>query len=290
MYTLSPAGRNHASSGPAKTPIQHRLGPTKCRTGFGKDCRPRWLGLPAAFPGAPLPLPATPRNPTAVFRVPAPSKPWAATSAATPGPATAGQRNRSLPAKRAFDILFSLLVMALLLSWLVLLVALVIKLTSKGPVFFRQLRTGKDDQPFYCFKFRSMRVNNESHSKQATAGDARITRIGAFMRKTSIDELPQFLNVLRGDMSIVGPRPHMLQHTEEYAQVVNGFMQRHAVTPGITGLAQVRGYRGETKEVSAMAKRVRFDVWYINNWSFGLDVKIVALTVRQAVLGHDNAR
>ncbi|WP_083325865.1 sugar transferase [Hymenobacter coccineus] len=206
------------------------------------------------------------------------------------GQAGTGHRRRSLRTKRAFDLVFSLLVVALLLSWVVPLVALVVKLTSRGPVFFRQLRTGKDGQPFYCYKFRSMRAHNASPGTQATAGDARITRVGAFLRKTSLDELPQFLNVLRGEMSVVGPRPHMLQHTDEYARVVPGFMQRHAVTPGITGLAQVRGYRGETKAVSAMAKRVRFDVWYINHGSLGLDVKIVTLTVRQAVLGHPNAR
>ncbi|OGX80765.1 hypothetical protein BEN49_03360 [Hymenobacter coccineus] len=177
----------------------------------------------------------------------------------------------------------------LLLSWLIPLVALIIRMESKGPVFFKQLRTGKDNKPFYCFKFRSMHVNAEANQKQASRGDARITRVGAIIRKTNIDELPQFLNVLLGEMSIVGPRPHMLKHTEEYAQVVNNFMQRHTVTPGITGLAQVRGFRGETKEVIAMAKRVKVDIWYIKNWSLLLDLKIVVMTVLQAVKGHDNA-
>lgn len=196
---------------------------------------------------------------------------------------------QTLSAKRMFDIIFALLVVALLLSWLIPLVALIIKLESKGPALFKQLRTGKDNRPFYCFKFRSMQVNDEANHKQASKGDARITRVGAFIRKTNIDELPQFINVLRGEMSIVGPRPHMLKHTEEYSQVVGDFMKRHTVTPGITGLAQVRGFRGETKETSAMAKRVRFDIWYIKNWSFLLDLKIVAMTVVQAVKGHDNA-
>ncbi|TPG62842.1 exopolysaccharide biosynthesis polyprenyl glycosylphosphotransferase [Hymenobacter nivis] len=198
-------------------------------------------------------------------------------------------RTNSFSAKRAFDIVFALLVVVLLFSWLIPLVALVIRLESKGPVFFKQLRTGKDNKPFYCFKFRSMHVNAEANHLQASRGDARITRVGAIIRKTNIDELPQFLNVLRGEMSIVGPRPHMLKHTEEYSQVVNDFMQRHTVTPGITGLAQVRGFRGETKEVIAMAKRVKVDIWYIKNWSLLLDVKIVIMTVLQAVKGHDNA-
>ncbi len=196
---------------------------------------------------------------------------------------------RALPIKRTFDVVFAFLVVALLLSWLVPLIALIIKLESKGPVFFKQLRTGKDNQPFYCFKFRSMQVNDEAHHRQASKGDARITRVGAFIRKTNIDELPQFINVLRGEMSIVGPRPHMLKHTEEYSQVVSGFMQRHTVTPGITGLAQVRGFRGETKETIAMVKRVELDIWYIENRSFLLDLEIVAMTVVQAVKGNENA-
>lgn len=194
-----------------------------------------------------------------------------------------------ISAKRIFDIAFALLVVVLLLSWLIPLVALIIRMESKGPAFFKQLRTGKNNQPFYCFKFRSMHLNDEANNKQASKGDARITRVGAFIRKTNIDELPQFINVLRGEMSIVGPRPHMLKHTEEYSQVVNRFMDRHTVTPGITGLAQVRGFRGETKETIAMAKRVKIDIWYIKNWSFVLDLKIVVMTVIQAVKGHDNA-
>lgn len=194
-----------------------------------------------------------------------------------------------LSTKRMFDVLFALLVVTFLLSWLIPLVALIIKLESRGPVFFKQLRTGKDNKPFYCFKFRSMHVNDEANHRQASRGDARITRVGAIIRKTNIDELPQFLNVLRGEMSIVGPRPHMLKHTEEYAQVVNNFMQRHTVTPGITGLAQVRGFRGETKEIIAMAKRVKVDIWYIKNWSLLLDLKIVVMTIVQAIKGHDNA-
>ncbi|GGF17794.1 hypothetical protein GCM10011383_31550 [Hymenobacter cavernae] len=176
-----------------------------------------------------------------------------------------------------------------LLSWLIPLIALLIKLDSKGPVFFKQLRTGKNGLPFYCLKFRSMRTSADADHKQASRGDSRITRLGAILRKTSLDELPQFINVLRGEMSVVGPRPHMLKHTEDYAQVIDNFMVRHAVMPGITGLAQVAGHRGETKEIAAMAKRVNADIFYIKNWSFFLDLKIVLLTVKQAVKGSENA-
>lgn len=191
--------------------------------------------------------------------------------------------------KRAFDLCFATLVVILLLSWLVPLIALLIKLDSQGPVFFKQLRTGKGGKPFYCLKFRSMRINADADSRQASRDDNRITKLGAFMRKTSIDELPQFINVLRGEMSVVGPRPHMLRHTEDYSRVIANFMERHLVTPGITGWAQVEGHRGETKETEAMEKRVNADIHYIRNWSFLLDLKIVALTVRQAIRGNENA-
>lgn len=190
--------------------------------------------------------------------------------------------------KRVFDMVFALLVAAALLSWLVPIIALLIKMESKGPVFFKQLRTGKDGKAFYCFKFRSMRVNAESDTKQASRGDARVTKVGAYLRKTSLDELPQFFNVLSGEMSIVGPRPHMLSHTEEYSRVIHNFMDRHTGMPGITGLAQISGYRGETRELSAMAKRVNADIYYLQNQSFWLDVKIVLLTVRQALTKNEH--
>ncbi|MBC6606476.1 sugar transferase [Hymenobacter sp. BT188] len=193
------------------------------------------------------------------------------------------------PEKRIFDFLFALVVTAFVLSWIIPLLALLIKLESRGPVFFKQLRTGKNGKPFYCLKLRSMRLSNDADSRQASRGDSRITRIGAFIRKTSIDELPQFINVLRGDMSVVGPRPHMLLHTDNYAQVIEHFMVRHTVTPGITGWAQVKGYRGETKEVQAMANRVEADLWYIQNWSLFLDIQIVSLTIYQALIGSENA-
>lgn len=182
-------------------------------------------------------------------------------------------------AKRVFDFLFALLVVLLLLSWFIPLMALIIKLDSPGPVFFKQLRSGRFNIPFYCLKFRSMRVNPEADRLQACKDDCRITRVGAFIRKTSIDELPQFLNVLMGEMSVVGPRPHMLKHTEHYAQIIDNFMDRHYITPGITGWAQVSGLRGETRETQAMINRVNADLWYMQNRSLLLDIKIIFLTI-----------
>ncbi|UOQ68834.1 exopolysaccharide biosynthesis polyprenyl glycosylphosphotransferase [Hymenobacter volaticus] len=185
--------------------------------------------------------------------------------------------------KRAFDLVFASLVVLFLLSWLMPLIALLIRLESKGPILFKQLRTGKNGKPFYCYKFRSMRTSADANLKQATKGDSRITKVGAFLRKTSLDELPQFINVLKGEMSVIGPRPHMLRHTEDYSKVVHNFMARHTILPGITGLAQVSGYRGETKETEAMAKRVEADLQYIENWSFALDLKIVGQTIAQGL-------
>ena len=191
--------------------------------------------------------------------------------------------------KRVFDIVFSFLVIVLLLSWLFPLIALFIKISSKGPVLFKQMRSGLNNEEFICFKFRSMAQNEESDSIQATKGDARITKIGSFLRKSSLDELPQFLNVLLGDMSVVGPRPHMLKHTEEYSALIGKYMVRQLVKPGITGVAQVKGYRGETKELKDMEGRVRADVWYIENWSLALDINLIALTVWNVVKGDEKA-
>ncbi|WP_345051458.1 sugar transferase [Hymenobacter glaciei] len=204
--------------------------------------------------------------------------------------AVQSQRTKpALPAKRVFDFVFALLVISFVFSWLFPIIALLIKLSSDGPVFFKQLRTGKDGKPFWCLKFRSMRVNADSDKLQAKKGDARVTKVGNFLRKSSLDELPQFLNVLKGEMSVVGPRPHMLHHTEVYSQTIGNFMDRHAVMPGITGLAQVSGHRGEIKEMDAMVKRVEADIEYIKKQSLQLDVKIVLKTVRQACFGHENA-
>lgn len=191
--------------------------------------------------------------------------------------------------KRLFDIVFSTLVIVFILSWLTPLMILLIKLESKGPAFFKQERSGKNNRTFRCYKFRSMKPNNYADQIQTSKKDARITKIGAFMRKTSIDELPQFFNVLFGNMSIVGPRPHMLLHTKEYGVSVDSYMVRHFAKPGITGWAQVTGFRGETKTLEAMEKRVECDVWYLENWTFLLDIKIIFLTVWNIFKGEENA-
>ncbi|SEL25754.1 undecaprenyl-phosphate glucose phosphotransferase [Parapedobacter koreensis] len=191
--------------------------------------------------------------------------------------------------KRIFDLLFSTLVILFILSWLYTLIGLLIKLESPGPVLFKQQRSGRDNKPFWCYKFRSMRVNAESDSKQATPGDNRITRIGAFLRRTSLDELPQFFNVWLGHMSVVGPRPHMLRHTEEYSALIDKYMLRQFLKPGITGWAQVNGYRGETTNPQLMERRVAHDIWYLENWTTMLDVRIVFLTVINLLVGEENA-
>lgn len=191
--------------------------------------------------------------------------------------------------KRAFDILFSSLVMLLLYPMLYLVIGLLIKLSSPGPILFKQKRTGLYGKEFDCYKFRTMRVNKEADEKQATRDDPRTTPIGAFLRHTNLDEIPQFVNVLKGDMSVVGPRPHMLKHTEQYSKLIDKYMVRHLVKPGITGWAQITGYRGETKTLEQMEGRVKRDVWYIENWSFFLDLKIIYVTVINMFQGEKNA-
>jgi putative colanic acid biosynthesis UDP-glucose lipid carrier transferase len=191
----------------------------------------------------------------------------------------------NLTLKRSSDLVVSLLVIILLLSWLIPLLALFIKITSRGPVFFIQSRSGKNGVAFNCIKLRSMYINNDAHSKQALENDSRITSAGKFIRKFSLDELPQFFNVIYGDMSIIGPRPHMLFHTEAYSEIVDDYMNRLHVKPGITGLSQVMGYRGEIKNKMMIANRVRLDIFYIKKWSVGLDIKIVFKTVRLILLG-----
>jgi len=190
--------------------------------------------------------------------------------------------------KRAFDITFSILVVIFLLSWLYPIIAILIKLESSGPVLFKQQRSGRNDIPFWCYKFRSMR-NNTTHSTQATKHDMRITKIGRILRKTSLDELPQFLNVIQGKMSVVGPRPHMLKHTDEYRSIIDKFMVRHFCKPGITGFAQVNGFRGETKVTKDMENRVENDIYYVENWTLMWDVKIIFLTIINVIRGEDNA-
>jgi putative colanic acid biosysnthesis UDP-glucose lipid carrier transferase len=180
--------------------------------------------------------------------------------------------------KRIFDLLFSGMVILLILSWMIPLIALLIKLDSKGPIFFKQKRAGKGNMPFNCIKFRTMVVHH-AEFKQATRNDVRITRIGKFLRRTSLDEFPQFINVLKGQMSIIGPRPHPIKLNEEFSPRIEKFMARQYIKPGITGLAQAKGYRGETRSDHSMRGRVKLDRFYIENWSFLLDLKIVVSTI-----------
>ena len=191
--------------------------------------------------------------------------------------------------KRGFDIVCSLLFLCTLFPIVYIIVGLAIKLSSPGPVFFKQKRSGEDGREFWCYKFRSMRVNAQCDTLQATECDPRKTRIGDLIRKTNIDELPQFINVLKGDMSIVGPRPHMLKHTEEYSHLINKYMVRHFVKPGITGWAQVTGFRGETRELWQMEGRVQRDIWYIEHWTVILDLYIMYKTVCNVIRGDNEA-
>jgi putative colanic acid biosysnthesis UDP-glucose lipid carrier transferase len=190
--------------------------------------------------------------------------------------------------KRLFDIVFSLLIVVFVFSWLIPLVAILIKIESKGPVFFKQGRPGLDQNEFFCYKFRSMHIN-EKTEEMTTKNDPRITKIGAFLRRTSLDEMPQFLNVLMGDMSIVGPRPHLWIHNNEYQKKIKKYNVRLHVRPGITGLAQVKGYRGEIETDDEMVKRIKYDVFYIENWSLFLDIKIILLTVINIFKGQEKA-
>ncbi|KAB6262579.1 undecaprenyl-phosphate glucose phosphotransferase [Bacteroides xylanisolvens] len=191
--------------------------------------------------------------------------------------------------KRTFDIVCSTLFLCTIFPFIYIIVGVAIKMSSPGPIFFKQKRSREDGKEFWCYKFRSMRVNAQCDTLQATEHDPRKTRIGEIIRKTSIDELPQFINVFKGDMSIVGPRPHMLKHTQEYSLLINKFMVRHFVKPGITGWAQVTGYRGETKELWQMEGRVMRDIWYIEHWTFLLDLYIMYKTVYNAIHGEKEA-
>lgn len=191
--------------------------------------------------------------------------------------------------KRCFDVFFSLLFLVLVFPWVYLVFGWLIKRSSPGPIFFRQKRNGINGRDFDLLKFRSMKVNAESDTMQATRDDPRKTRIGEFMRRTSIDELPQFINVLKGDMSIVGPRPHMLRHTEQYSEQIRSYMVRHYAKPGITGWAQVTGSRGETRELQEMEQRIQKDIWYIEHWSFSLDLFIIWKTIVNGVRGEEKA-
>jgi len=191
--------------------------------------------------------------------------------------------------KRFFDIIFSIIVCLFILTWLIPILWVFVKIESKGPLIFSQKREGLDGRKFICYKFRSMKLNTMSDKVHAVENDIRVTGIGSFIRKTSIDELPQFLNVIKGDMSVVGPRPHIPSLSSEYQKDVDDYFKRHAVKPGITGLAQVSGYRGEIKKRSDIKNRVRLDIFYIENWSFLLDVKIILMTVFNVFKGEENA-
>ncbi|MDQ3843873.1 MAG: undecaprenyl-phosphate glucose phosphotransferase [Bacteroidota bacterium] len=191
--------------------------------------------------------------------------------------------------KRIMDVVISALVIVFILSWLIPLIGLLIYLESPGPIFFVQLRSGKRNKPFRCLKFRSMHVNRESDIKQATKKDSRVTRVGSFLRKSSLDEFPQFINVFKGEMSLVGPRPHMIRHTEDYSKIVDDYMIRHFLKPGITGWAQINGCRGEITLPSHIQKRVELDLNYLENWSLWLDIKIMFLTVYNIVKGDKQA-
>lgn len=191
--------------------------------------------------------------------------------------------------KRGFDIVFSLLVIVLLLSWLTPLLFILLNIESKGPVFFKQKRHGYNKKVFWCYKFRSMSPNKDADRTMCSKNDSRITKIGRILRKTSIDELPQFFNVFWGDMSVVGPRPHMQTHTHQYETSVDKYLVRHFVKPGITGLAQIKGYRGEIIKKADIINRVRMDVFYIEKWCLMMDVKIIYSTIFNALRGEEKA-
>ena len=191
--------------------------------------------------------------------------------------------------KRIFDIIFSFCIIIFVLFWLIPILFIIVKLDSKGPLFFKQKRSGLKGKDFYCYKFRSMNLNKFSDEMQVTKFDSRITKIGKFLRNSSIDELPQFFNVFKGEMSVIGPRPHMSKQSLAFEKQINKYILRNAVKPGITGLAQISGYRGEIKKKSDIENRVRLDVFYIENWSFFLDIKIIFKTIFNLFSKEDNA-
>lgn len=191
--------------------------------------------------------------------------------------------------KRLFDVIISGIVVIFFLSWLIPILGLMIRLTSPGPILFIQLRTGRNGRPFRCLKFRTMTYEKDAQFRQATKYDARVTRIGQFLRKTNLDEMPQFINVLLGDMSVVGPRPHALQHDAEYWNTLPGYQSRYRVKPGITGMAQICGSRGETETILKMKQRVTYDLFYIRRRSIGLDCKICWKTVHKTLIGDHKA-
>lgn len=188
------------------------------------------------------------------------------------------RRRSFLVGKRAIDIVLSLIITVCILSWLLPILGILIKLDSRGPVFFRQKRTGFRGRTFNCFKLRTMQVNKAADDLQASLNDPRITRMGRFLRSSNLDELPQFINVLIGDMSIVGPRPHMLADSEYFAEMFPGYYNRYLVKPGITGLAQINGFRGPTPNARSVYKRLQWDLYYVEHATTGMDIRIIILT------------
>lgn len=193
--------------------------------------------------------------------------------------------------KRVFDIVFALLVILFVLSWVIPILYILIKLESQGPFIYKHRRNGINYKEFTCYKFRSLKYGLSDNNDQVQKNDNRVTKVGRFLRRTSIDELPQFFNVLFGDMSVVGPRPHMIRYTKEYAKRIDkyNYMFRHAVKPGVTGLAQIKGYRGEIKSKEDIINRIKYDIFYIENWSVLLDVKIILNTMFTLVAGQEKA-
>lgn len=191
--------------------------------------------------------------------------------------------------KRLFDVLFSLLMLVLVLWWLLPLLAVVLLITQGYPIIFVQRRNGLNGKEFDCYKFRTMRADRHNNRKPTEKNDPRVTKFGKILRVTSLDELPQFFNVLKGDMSVVGPRPHMVSENESYSEVIKRYALRHYVKPGITGLAQIRGYRGAIECNEDMEMRIRTDIYYVRNWSFLLDMYIIYRTVRLMIVGDENA-
>ncbi|MEC3906315.1 exopolysaccharide biosynthesis polyprenyl glycosylphosphotransferase [Tamlana sp. 2201CG12-4] len=193
--------------------------------------------------------------------------------------------------KRTFDILFSLFVIIFVLSWFSIILFILLKMESKGPLFYRHKRNGINYKEFYCYKYRSLTVTKETKGTYVKQDDHRVTKIGRFLRRTSIDELPQFINVLKGEMSVVGPRPHMLSYTDDYSKKIDkySFIFRHHVKPGITGLAQIKGYRGEVESDKDIINRIKYDNFYIENWSLLLDINIIIQTILNVVKGDEKA-
>lgn len=191
--------------------------------------------------------------------------------------------------KRIVDVILSSFVLVFILSWMIPLIGLFIYLESPGPIFFTQWRSGKSNKSFKLLKFRSMKINGDRDRLQATRNDSRLTRMGKFIRRTSLDEFPQFINVLKGEMSVIGPRPHMLKHTEDYSKVVNDFMLRQFLKPGISGWAQVNGFRGEIHGNEEIIGRVECDIWYSENWSLLLDIRIIFLTIYRLFKSEEKA-